>query len=109
MELPEAGPHGQCRTEENCVFQLCRRNPQFFVWEYNGNRQCSEKPEHSGAHCGDDTADHADDGIDLLGFRVMLLFGKVVDPGAENKNSDDQSDDFDGQDFSSISVRMRNL
>ena len=36
----------------------------------------------------------------------MLFFGKVVDPGAENKNSDDQSDDFDGQDFSSISVRM---
>lgn len=50
LELPEAGPHGQCRTEENCVFQLCSRNTQLFLLESTVETGRVQKSQSIPAH-----------------------------------------------------------
>ncbi len=42
----------------------------------------------------DDRPDQTDNRIDLFGFRILLLFHKIIDPRAKDENSNDKTDDF---------------
>ena len=56
----------------------------------------------------DDRSDHTDNHIDLFGFRILLLFHKIIDPRAKDENSNDKTDDF-RKISSSILIRMQSL
>ena len=69
-------------------------------------RDFSDKQQHR-AYGREHADDDADDGLDLSGFRVLLFLYEVADPRAEDKKSDDETDDFDDHVFSSSSIRMQ--